>query len=74
MPAYWVARAKINDPVAYKRYTDLVPGIVAAHGGVVKARGGDYQIMEGAGEVSPLRGDRVPDLRPSRRVFSVAGI
>ena len=25
MPAYWVARAKIDDPVAYKRYTDLFP-------------------------------------------------
>ena len=24
MPAYWVARAKINDPVEYKKYTDLV--------------------------------------------------
>ena len=26
MPAYWVARSKINDPVEYKKYTDLVPG------------------------------------------------
>ena len=25
MPAYWVARSKINDPVEYKKYTDLVP-------------------------------------------------
>src|SRR5436190_1358101 len=24
MPAYWVARSKINDPVEYKKYTDLV--------------------------------------------------
>ena len=30
MPAYWVARSKINDPVEYKRYTDLVPAIIAA--------------------------------------------
>jgi len=47
MPAYWVARSKINDPVAYKRYTDLVPAIVASHGGRVLARGGKYRIMEG---------------------------
>ena len=48
MPAYWVARSKINDPVEYKRYTDLVPGIIIAkYGGKVLARGGRYQIMEG---------------------------
>lgn len=47
MPAYWIARSKINDPVAYKRYTDQVPAIIAAHGGTVLARGGEYQIMEG---------------------------
>lgn len=47
MPAYWLARAKINDPVAYKRYTDQVPGIIAKFGGKVLARGGRYEIMEG---------------------------
>ena len=47
MPAYWVARSKINDPVAYKKYTDLVPAIIAKFGGRVLARGGRYQIMEG---------------------------
>src|SRR5215213_8266501 len=47
MPAYWVARSKINDPVEYKKYTDLVPGIIAKHGGKVLARGGKYEIMEG---------------------------
>ena len=31
MPAYWVARAKITDPVQYKKYTDLVPAIIAKH-------------------------------------------
>ena len=47
MPAYWVARSKINDPVAYKKYTDLVPAIIAKHGGKVLARGGKFQVMEG---------------------------
>jgi uncharacterized protein (DUF1330 family) len=47
MPAYWVARSKINDPVEYKKYTDLVPGIIAKFGGKVLARGGRFQIMEG---------------------------
>ncbi|MDJ1017742.1 MAG: DUF1330 domain-containing protein [Paracoccaceae bacterium] len=47
MPAYWIARAKINDPVEYKKYTDLVPGIIEKYGGKVLARGGKYEIMEG---------------------------
>jgi len=47
MPAYWVARAKIHDPAEYKKYTDLVPAILAKHGGTVLARGGRYRIMEG---------------------------
>jgi uncharacterized protein (DUF1330 family) len=47
MPAYWVARSRIDDPVEYKRYTDLVPGIIARHGGKVLARGGRFRVMEG---------------------------
>jgi uncharacterized protein (DUF1330 family) len=47
MPAYWVARAKISDPVQYKKYTDRVPDIVSRYGGRILARGGRYQIMEG---------------------------
>src|SRR5947208_16923386 len=47
MPAYWVARSRITDPAEYKKYTDLVPGIIAKYGGKVLARGGRFQIMEG---------------------------
>ena len=47
MPAYWLSRCKVNDPVEYKKYTDLVPGIIAKFGGKVLARGGKYEIMEG---------------------------
>jgi uncharacterized protein (DUF1330 family) len=47
MPAYWVARSKITDPVAYKKYTDRIPDIMKQYGGKVLARGGKYQIMEG---------------------------
>jgi uncharacterized protein (DUF1330 family) len=47
MPAYWLARSKINDPVEYKKYTDQVPGIIAKYHGKVLARGGKYRIMEG---------------------------
>ena len=47
MPAYWIARAVVNDPAQYKKYTDLVPAIIAAHKGRILARGGPYRIMEG---------------------------
>ena len=47
MPAYWVARSRIDDPVLYKKYTDLVPAIIAQHGGKVLARGGKFRVMEG---------------------------
>lgn len=47
MPAYWLARSVINDPVAYKAYTDRVPEIIARFGGKVLARGGRFQVMEG---------------------------
>jgi uncharacterized protein (DUF1330 family) len=47
MPAYWIARAKINDPVEYKKYADLVPDILEKFGGKVLARGGRYEVLEG---------------------------
>jgi uncharacterized protein (DUF1330 family) len=40
-------RAKINDPVEYKKYTDPLPAIFARYGGKVLARGGKYRVMEG---------------------------
>ncbi len=47
MPAYWLARSVIHDPVAYKRYTDRVPEIISQFGGRVLGRGGRFKIMEG---------------------------
>jgi len=47
MAAYWVARALVKDPGEYKKYTDLVPAILAKHGGKVLARGGNYETLEG---------------------------
>ena len=47
MAAYWIARARITNPVEYKKYTDQVPGILKLFGGKVLVRGGRYQIMEG---------------------------
>ncbi len=47
MPAYWVARARIIDPMQYKKYTDEVPAVLAKYGGRVLARGGRFEVLEG---------------------------
>ncbi len=47
MAAYWVARAKINDPEQYKKYTDRVPAILQKFGAKILARGGEFKILEG---------------------------
>jgi uncharacterized protein (DUF1330 family) len=47
MVAYWVARAKVNDPDQYKKYADLAPGILQKFGGNFLARGGKFKILEG---------------------------
>src|SRR4029077_12509935 len=47
MVAYWVARAKVNDPEQYKKYADLAPAIIGRFGGRFLARGGKYKILEG---------------------------
>ena len=52
MPAYWIARARINDPLEYKKYADQVPQIVKDHGGKVHARGGKFKVMEGTDRFS----------------------
>ena len=47
MAAYWIARAKINDPVEYKKYTDRIPDILAKYDAKVLARGGACKTLEG---------------------------
>ncbi len=47
MPAYWVARSKINTPENYVKYTALVGDILEEYGGKPLSRGGKFQIMEG---------------------------
>jgi uncharacterized protein (DUF1330 family) len=47
MPAYWIARSRVNDVAEYRKYADQVPGIIARYGGRFLARGGKFQILEG---------------------------
>ena len=52
MPAYWIARGRIEDPVAYKKYADQVPAIVDGFGGRILARGGKSRVLEGTDRFS----------------------
>lgn len=70
MPAYWIARARINDPVAYKLYTDQIPAILAKFGGKVLARGGNYQIMEGPEKFHRFVVIEFPDLETGVACFT----
>ncbi|WP_028601255.1 DUF1330 domain-containing protein [Ottowia thiooxydans] len=72
MSAYWISRCIVRDPVQYKRYTDLVPGILAAHGGKVLARGGRYQIMEGPETFHRFVVIEFPSLEAGVRCFESA--
>ena len=60
MAAYWVARAKINDPVECKKYTNLVPAIITRNAAArFSPVAGATQINEGTARLPSLRGDRV---------------
>ena len=74
MPAYWVARSKVNDPVEYKKYTDLVPAIIAKYGGKVLARGGKFQIMEGPDKFHRFIVIEFPTFEQGVACFHIAGI
>jgi len=47
MPAYWLARAKIIDPVEYKKYNDAARAVWHKFPRRVLARGGRYEVLEG---------------------------
>jgi uncharacterized protein (DUF1330 family) len=47
MPAYWIARSKINNAENYTKYTTRLVPILEKYGANVLSRGGNYNIMEG---------------------------
>jgi len=72
MPAYWVARSNVIEPVAYKRYTDLVPGIIRQYGGKVLARGGEFKILEGTDKFHRFVVIEFPSLSDGEACFKSA--
>lgn len=70
MSAYWVARSKVIEPEAYKRYTDQVPDIIAQYGGEVLARGGDFRILEGTDKYHRFIVIRFPSISDGEACFN----
>ena len=56
MPAYVFANIKVDDPIAYQRYVQVVPGTIGKYGGRYLARGGRVEVLEG-------------DLQPGRTII-----
>lgn len=48
MSALWIARVDVTDPGAYGEYAKRATSAIAAHGGTFLARGGRFEVLEGA--------------------------
>jgi uncharacterized protein (DUF1330 family) len=53
MPAYVFANIRVDDPIGYEHYTEIVPGTIESFGGRYLARGGRVQVLEG--DIQPGR-------------------
>jgi uncharacterized protein (DUF1330 family) len=72
MAAYWIARARIDDPAQYKKYTDIAPKIIESYGGKTLARGGDFKIMEGPEMFKRFIVIEFPSLEQAEKCFNSA--
>jgi uncharacterized protein (DUF1330 family) len=70
MPAYWLARARVDEPDQYARYAIQVPGILERFGGKVLARGGRHEILEGPSEFARFVVIEFPSLEAARDCFN----
>lgn len=70
MSAYWLARARVDEPEQYARYATQVPGILERFGGKVLARGGRHEILEGPAEFTRFVVIEFPSLAAARDCFN----
>jgi len=47
MPAYWLARAHVDDPAEYKKYAEQLPALFEKHNARILVRGGPFKVLEG---------------------------
>lgn len=70
MTAYWLARARVDEPEQYARYAEQVPGILERHGGKVLARAGRHEILEGPADFNRFVVIEFPSLDAARACFN----
>ncbi|MCB1123211.1 MAG: DUF1330 domain-containing protein [Verrucomicrobiae bacterium] len=68
MAAFLIADIEVKDAETYQDYIRQVPALVAKHGGVYRARGGDLAVKEGTWKPNRLVILEFPD-RESAEAF-----
>lgn len=69
MPAYFIVRAVVHDPVAYRAYADASPGVLARFGGRHIARGGRCITFEGPEETRRVVIAEFPDFAAAEACY-----
>jgi uncharacterized protein (DUF1330 family) len=67
--AYLIARARIDDPVQYRKYAELAGPIIAKFGGRPLARGGRFEVLEGPTGFNRFVVLEFPSLEQARAYF-----
>ena len=69
MPAYFIVRATVHDPVAYQEYAKRSPAVIARFGGRHIARGGKVITFEGPEETRRVVIAEFPDFETAERCY-----
>jgi uncharacterized protein (DUF1330 family) len=72
MTAYWLARARVDEPEQYARYATQVPGILERHGARILARGGAHEVLEGPADFTRYVVIEFPNREAARDCFNSA--
>lgn len=69
MPAYFIVRAVVHDPVAYQEYAFRSPAVLAKFGGRHIARGGRVMTFEGPSESRRIVIAEFPDFNTAETCY-----
>jgi len=70
MTAYVIVDLKVHDQEGFEGYRQVVPALIAKHGGEYIVRGGDFEVIEGDWQPNRLVLFRFPDRTAIRNFFA----
>jgi uncharacterized protein (DUF1330 family) len=70
MAAYLIVNTDIHDPALYEQYKAGVPALIKKHGGEYLARGGEFEVFEGAWHPKRVVLLRFPSLEAARALLN----